>query len=205
MSKKKSLATSGDVPVDRISGAIMDFIGKIPRSALRKARNPLEVARKQANLAAAKAAVTAGTLALPPGPLGWVTVLPELIGVWKIQAQLVSDIARVYGKSATLNQEHMLYCLFRHSAAQAVRDLTVRVGGRYLIKKASIRAVQSTARRVGVRLTQRGISSAISRWLPIIGAVGIGGYAYYDTSQVAKTAIELFSMEPPFAAESSAE
>jgi len=58
----------------------------------------------------------AGTLALPPGPLGWMTILPEMVGVWKIQAQMVADIAALYGKTATLTQEQMLYCLFKHTA-----------------------------------------------------------------------------------------
>ena len=43
--------------------------------------------------------------------------------------------------------------------------------------------------RVGQRMT----SSAIARWLPIVGAVGVGAYAYYDTAQVGRTAIALFT------------
>ena len=34
---------------------------------------------------------------------------------------------------------------------------------------------------------------AIARCIPIVGAVGVGAYAYYDTARVGKTAIELFS------------
>ena len=141
-------------------------------------------------------ALYAGLLALPPGPLGWLTVLPEIVGVWKIQAQMVADIAKLYGRSASLTREHMLYCLFRHSAAQVVRDLVVRSGERLLIQRTSIAVIQSIARRIGVRVSERGLASAVSRWLPVIGAVGVGGYAFYDTSQVAKTAIELFASEP---------
>jgi hypothetical protein len=48
---------------------------------------------------------------------------------------------------------------------------------------------------VGIRITQRAIGKGISRWIPVIGAVGTGGYAYYDTSKVAETAIEIFSSE----------
>jgi hypothetical protein len=37
--------------------------------------------------------------------------------------------------------------------------------------------------------------------VPVIGAVGVAGYAYFDTAQVAKTAIELFEggveIDPP--------
>jgi hypothetical protein len=31
--------------------------------------------------------------------------------------------------------------------------------------------------------------------LPVIGALGVGAYAYYDTGQVARTAIDLFGAE----------
>lgn len=39
------------------------------------------------------------------------------------------------------------------------------------------------------------IGKAVSRWVPLIGAVGMSAYAYYDTNQVAATAIELFSSD----------
>ena len=106
---------------------------------------------------------------------------------------MVADIAAIYGKSATLTQEQMLYCLFRHAAAQAVRDLVVRVGNRAIVQRATLRALQTAAERVGVKVTQRALGSAAARWIPIVGAVGVGAYAYFDTAQVARTAIELFS------------
>ena len=31
--------------------------------------------------------------------------------------------------------------------------------------------------------------------MPVIGALGVGAYAYYDTGQVARTAIDLFGAE----------
>ena len=39
------------------------------------------------------------------------------------------------------------------------------------------------------------MGSGASRWLPVIGAVGVGAYAYWDTSRVAKTAIDLFGRQ----------
>ena len=145
--------------------------------------------------------MTAGSLALPPGLLGWLTILPELVVVWKIQSQMVADIAGIYGKEACLTREQMIYCLFRHTAAQAVRDLIVRVGQRYLVQRVSLRALQSVAERVGMRITQQAIGKGISRWLPVVGALGVGAYAYYDTGQVARTAIELFRHEIEIAPE----
>ena len=89
----------------------------------------------------------------------------------------------------------MLYCLFKHSAAQAVRDLVVRVGERYLVRRASLKTLQTVAKKIGIKVTQKALGKGISRWVPLISALGVGGYAWYDTASVAKTAIELFENE----------
>ena len=194
---KTALPSPGqdDNPGNKIAEAILNFIGRIPETDERKRRNPTKRAHEIGTSAAAKAAVTAATLALPPGPLGWLTILPELIAVWKIQAQMVADIAAIYGKTSCLTREQMIYCLFRHMAAQAVRGLVVRVGERFLVRRVSLRVLQTIAHKIGVRITQRAIGKGVSRWLPVVGALGVGAYAYRDTCQVGDTAIELFKCE----------
>ena len=190
-----SLALTRERAASAVAEAILKFIRRIPKSAEHKSRTPLAAARSHANAAAAKAALAAGSLALPPGPLGWVTLLPEMVAVWKIQSQMVADIAALYGRKSTLTEEQMVYCLFRHSAAQAVRDLVVRLGERVLVRQASLSALQSIARKIGLKLTRKVIGRGLSRWVPIAGAIGVGAYAWYDTAQVASTAIELFERE----------
>ncbi len=182
-------------PAKKVAQAILDFIGKIPTTDRLAMANPLHASRAAGRKAASKAALTAGALALPPGPLGWLTLLPELTAVWKIQSQLVADIAAIYGKEAQLTQEQMLYCLFRHTTAQAVRDLVVRAGERLLVRRATLRMLQAVAQAVGIRVTQRVIGKGVARWLPVVGAAGVGAYAFYDTHQVAASAISLFSQE----------
>lgn len=181
-----------DEPGGRIASAILDFIGHIPGSGEKQSPHPAERAQAIARSASRKAAATAAGLALPPGPLGWLTVLPELVAVWKLQTQMVADIAAAYGNRAELTREQMIYCLFRHTAAQAVRDLVVRLGERFLVQQVTVRTLQAAARKIGVKISQHAIGSGISRWLPVVGAAGVGAYAYYDTGQVARTAIELF-------------
>ena len=176
-----------------IGDSIVNFLGEVPASVLPKSADPYEDARALTSRAAAKASLAAGVLALPPGPIGWLTILPEMLAVWKIQAQLVADIAALYGKKARLSQEQMLFCLFRHTAAQAVRDLLVRVGERLVVKRATLQVLQRIARAIGVKIAQRTLSKGLARWLPVVGAVGVAGYAYYDTAQVGATAIDLFS------------
>jgi hypothetical protein len=55
-----------------------------------------------------------------------------------------------------------------------------------------------TAQRIGVKITQRAVAKGLTRWLPVLGALGVAAYAYYDTAQVANSAIELFKSEIEF-------
>ncbi len=181
--------------VSKVAAKILSVLGEVPTSSERKSRNPAEAARKIASTAAVSAATAAGSLALPPGPLGWLTVLPEMVLVWKIQAQMVADIGALYGKRRVLTQEQMIYCLFKHTASQAVRDLVVRVGERVIVRHASVRAINTVAQRIGLKVTQRALAKSASRWLPVVGAVGVAAYAYYDTANVAKSAVGMFEGE----------
>lgn len=178
---------------DVLSPALAGIVRKIPSARVRRSARPEEDARRLARKAALKAALAAGSLALPTGPLGWLTLLPEMRSVWKIQVQLVADIAALYGRKSELTQEQVLYCLFRHSALQAFRDLVVRVGDRFLVRRASAQVLQHVVRKLMLRVTQRVVGKGLARWLPVAGAVGVGAYAYHETSRIAETAVELFS------------
>jgi len=181
-----------DSPPGLMAKAVLSVMGKVPRSKVRPSPTPLDDARRRANATAAKAALAAGALALPPGVLGWLTILPEMMGVWKMQRQMVADIAALYGKQETLTPEQVVYCLFQHTAAQGVRDLVVRVGQRTVVRRASPLLIRTLSRRIGGKLAQRTLGRGAARWVPIVGALGVGAYVYYDTAQVAATAMDLF-------------
>jgi hypothetical protein len=66
---------------------------------------------------------------------------------------MAADIAGIYDKNAYLTREQMIYCLVRHTAAQAVRDSVVRVGERILVQGVSLGAMQAIAREVGISIT----------------------------------------------------
>ena len=195
-SSREIVAVTADRGESPVAKAILEFVSRIPESDVPRIKgDAAEECRRLAASAAQKAAITAGTLALPPGPLGWLTVLPELVAIWRIQGQLVSDIAAAYGKTPKLGREQMLWCLFRHTAAQAFRDVAIRVGDRLVFRTTATSVLQRLAGRIGVSVSKRAVGKGISRWLPVVGALGVGAYAYYDTGQVAKTAIDLFSGE----------
>jgi hypothetical protein len=196
MAKKSALPADDNDPKSflvKFQKIILDLIGNIPESPETPSENPKERAREIISAACLKAAAVSGSLAIPPGPLGVATILPDLYLIWKIQAKMVADIAATFGKKPALTRETMLYCLFRHAASQIVRDLVARVGERVLIRRASLRVFQGMLERIGIKITQRVAGEFISRWIPIIGAIGVGAYAYYDTGQVGKTSADLFS------------
>lgn len=183
----------------QISKAILDLVVHVPetREAARDQHGGQAQARAQAigRTASRRASLLAGSMALPPGFLGWLTVLPELVAVWKLQAQMVSDIAGVYGKSASMGQEQMIYCLFKQVSAQLLRDVVMQVGERVLVQRASSAVVQSVVKSLGLKITQNMLGKGVSRFVPLVGALGVGAYAYFDTRQVANNAIALFSSD----------
>jgi hypothetical protein len=183
-----------DVPA-LVQSAIIEVLSHIPATREPRGTSPVTRARAIAKAAARKAATVSGSLSLPPGPAGWLTIIPDLTMVWRIQSQMVADIAGAFGKQSFLAQEQMLYCLFRHAAAHSVRGLAVRAGERILIKRAPPLALETAVRKIGVPIARRIAGRGISRWLPVVGAAGVAGYAYYDTMRVAGTTIELFRSE----------
>ena len=196
ISKSRALAlTTLQGPRDMVENALLDLVIRIPNSREHAVEHPLARAQALARSTSRQASLVASSMALPPGFWGWLTVVPELVAVWKLQTQMVSDIAAVYGKSAAMGREQMMYCLFKHVSAQLFRDVVTRVGERVLVQKASSALVQSMVKKLGLQITQGLVGKSASRFLPIVGALGVGAYAYYDTTQVAKTAIELFSKE----------
>jgi len=189
------VSTAPDENSGVLQDLLVDLVSKIPTSRESENDDPLSRSREIARNAALRAASVSGVLALPPGPLGMAAILPDLLEVWRIQKQLVADIAAAYGKSALLTKEMMVFCLFKHGAAMLMRDIAVRAGQRLLVRRVTLRTLQSALRKIGVRITQKVIAKSIAKYVPFVGAVAIGGYAYYDTSKVAATAIDAFSGE----------
>lgn len=181
--------------LDRLFRILFRVIHEIPTSAEKETSEALIRSRKLISEASFKAAAISGALALPPGPLGWFTILPDLAAIWRLQAQMVADIGAVFGKQGKLTEESLIYCLFRHATAQVVRDLVTRMGQRVVVQRGSLRAAENVLESIGIKLVHRVARGGLWRLLPAIGALAVAGYAYYDTEQVGQTAIEFFSKE----------
>ena len=185
-------ATRDDAPRD-LEGTIERTISEVPAPRTHAFSDPDRASEEIAKRAARQAAVLSGSLALPPGPFGLLTVLPDLYLIWKTQRQMVADIFALYGRTAELSRSHMLYCLFRHAASQVMRDFAVRTGQRIVVQQLSGGALKSVIGKVGMSVSKRAAGSAAGRWVPVAGAAAVGAYAYWDTLQVAKTARRLLA------------
>jgi hypothetical protein len=198
---KNPLVPSVRRPDDAGHGPIIEALERvladIPAPASGRAEMPDAAARAIARRAAKRAALLSGSLALPPGPLGFVTLLPDLYLIWQTQRQMVADIFGVYGRSAELTRTHMLYCLFRHAASQVVRDVAVRSAERLVIRQLSGSALRNALGGIGVSVSQRVAGNAAGRWIPLAGAAAVGASASWDTVQVANTATRLLGSTEP--------
>ena len=182
-------------------GSVVDVlqrvIADVPVPATGPAARPEDDAVAIARRAARRAAVLSGSLALPPGPLAFATLLPDLYLIWQTQRQMVSDMFGVYGLGAELTRTHMLYCLFRHAASHVLRDVAVRGGQRLVVRQLSESVLKGTLGELGATVSQRLVGNAAGRWIPLAGAAAVGAYAYWDTMQVAGTARRLLVDHPP--------
>lgn len=181
--------------LDKLFGILFKVIHEIPTSTEKETSEALIRSRKLISGASFKAAAISGALALPSGPLAWLTILPDLAAIWRLQAQMVADIGGAFGKKGKLTEESMIYCLFRHASAQVVRDLVTRMAERVVVQRGSLRAAENVLESIGIKLVHRVARGGLWRLLPAIGALAVAGYAYYDTDQVGQTAIEFFSKD----------
>lgn len=177
---------------EMFNSIIFNLITDIPDSLLCPNNDPDKRADVLIKQAALKAATVSTSLSIPAGFTGVLTSIPDIAAVWRIQAQLVSDIACTYGKFAMLSREAMVWCLFRHSAASLLRDVAVRTGSRIVVQKLSLTALQKLLQKIGVKISANFLGRIALRAIPAIGAIGNGAYTYFDTTEVGKTAMAYF-------------
>ena len=193
--REETESAASDTPNERMRRALERLVTLVPASDEPQSPDPAARAKEIVHAASLKAATVSGALTLPMGPLGLLTVFPDLMAIWSIQRKMVADIAAAYGKTAQLGPKQMLYCLFKHTASQAFKGVVIWTGSRMLFKQTTRTALKEIFQKIGVTMADRVTAKAVSRWLPIVGTAGVAGYAYYDTTQVGKTATILLQTD----------
>lgn len=139
-------------------------------------------------------AAISGGASLVPGPWGMVAVIPEIAAVIRNQLAMIYDVGMAYGKSKVLNKELLAGILITAMGASA-GSLLVMQGSKVLVKRVALRAFQQIIAMLAGKITQQALKSAISKWLPGIGAAAMAVWSNYLTRQVGKKAIEIFEKE----------
>lgn len=188
-----NISGEGDDALAKRSGRLLfDIVSDIPGSNVQPEANPSERVQGLIRAASLKAGAVSATLSSPGGIIGILTLLPDLASIWRIQAQLVSDIAAAHGKLAVLSRETMVHCLFKQAVAEFARDVTVRAGTKIAVRALTSEALQKLLEKIGARVSSRILARGAARVIPVIGALGSGAYAAYDTFEVGKTAEAYF-------------
>ncbi len=139
-------------------------------------------------------AAISGGASLVPGPWGMVAVIPEIAAVIRNQLAMIYDIGMAYGKSKVLNKELLAGILITAMGSSA-GSLLVMQGSKVLVKRVALRAFQQIIALLAGKVTQQALKSAISKWLPGVGAAAMAVWSNYLTQQVGKKAIEIFKKD----------
>lgn len=139
-------------------------------------------------------AAISGGASLVPGPWGMIAVIPEIAAVVRNQLAMIYDIGMAYGKSKVLTKE-LLAGVLLTALGSSAGSLLVMQGGKVFVKRVSLRVFQKIIVVLAGRITQQAIKSAISKWLPIVGAAAMAAWSNYLTRQVGKKAVEIFEKE----------
>ena len=135
-----------------------------------------------------------GGASLVPGPWGMVAVVPEIAAVIRNQLAMIYDIGMAYGKSKVLSKE-LLAGVLLTAMGTGAGSLLVMQGSKVLVKRVALRQFQRIITILAGKITQQVLKSAISKWLPVVGAVVMATWSNYWTRQVGKKAIEIFEKE----------
>lgn len=136
--------------------------------------------------------VISGGASLIPGPWGMLAVVPELLVVIKNQIQLIYDIGAAYGRKEMISKE-LLLGIFINAAGTGAGSLLVVQGGKVLVRRASLQVMQKAVALLGGRITQQALKSAVSKWLPGVGAAAMAAWTGYLTNRIGEKARDIFA------------
>ena len=142
-----------------------------------------------------KAFTISTVAAIPPGPLGVMTILPELLAVTRIQIGLIFRIAEYYGKQATVNSTIVALILGNAAGIAIGRELTSTLHGKVIIRKIADVALQRFIANIGAKVLGRIIARVPIRLIPLLTAPVFGALSKTATTRIGEEAMMLFSQD----------
>ena len=133
--------------------------------------------------------------AVPPGPFGLVTILPEIVAVTKIQMNLLYRIAKYHQQAGKVNRTLVLL-IFGNALGFAVgSEFFRKVGSRLLVESAGSPGVRNIALRIGKKITTRILPKTVARWVPFVLAPIFGAFSKSMTTKIGREANKIFRQD----------
>ena len=142
--------------------------------------------------AALQTSSISATLAIPGGFTGLISVLPEIFAIWRIQAQLIANIAFLHGKSSLITKEQMLWCMFRQFGYGVLKEFVFQRGSAMVVKKMQSGAFNKLLQKLGVNIAYKQGGKWLGKFIPLAGSLSAGALSYYDTQNVGRRAEKLY-------------
>jgi uncharacterized protein (DUF697 family) len=180
------------------SEKISDLISSIDTYASPYAMSvspPDDLIRHITRKTAIRCASLAGAFYLFPGKMNYALILPELLLIYRLQAQMIIDIAALYGKDNPIDKTLLFYCLFQGSNSDLLKHLIKDTGKRVIVRPVSIKMVEAFIQQLSKSFFKKSFSRYFSVLLPLLGFTLSGSLNYLYTTRIGEVASQVFSKE----------
>jgi len=133
--------------------------------------------------------------AIPPGPLGLATILPELMAITKLQMNLIYKIAAYYHKQGKVNKTIVMLIFANQVGLALGKQVVKRIGRRVIIRALGSKAIRPIAQRIATKIGARLAQKAIGRWIPFVLAPIFGAFSKSMTTDIGREADKIFSQD----------
>lgn len=135
-----------------------------------------------------------GKAGLLIGPLGMLSVVPEVVLIIRNEIGLIYDVAKAHGKSDLVSKEVVVSILLSGFGTPVDSLVTTR-GGKYLAKFVSSQDYKNMVVLLSGKVAQQLLKSTVSKYLPKVGPAAMAAWTNYTTRKIGKRAHEVFGSE----------
>jgi hypothetical protein len=139
-------------------------------------------------------AAISGGAGLVPGPFGMLALLPEIIAVTRNQLVLVYDIAVANGKDTYITPQSFVG-IFVAAFGMSATSLGAIQGGKFVVKRTSLRAMQKIISLLGGKITQQALKAALGKWVPLLGAAALAAWSHNTTKSIGNRASKILVLD----------
>lgn len=136
--------------------------------------------------------------AIPPGPVGLLTILPEVLAVTKVQINLIYKIAAYFKKQTILRDNpRLIIIILANALGVSIGKSLVAHYGEVLVLRAIESAMlkkvtQKVGQGIGAKIVARITSKGVLRFVPVVLAPLFGQLSRSMTIKIGKEADKIF-------------